>query len=335
MSVPPSARQDPRIQALTKRYVGCVAALTLVSALVTALAMARLVAPASGLVVAVAILVLPTCGFALMLWTRAQVRALKEQEGWTATAQRAAAVVGDGQLPRPIPLAWELLHLVIVVALAATAFATYDRLPEMVPLQIELDGSVSEYARRSLGVALYPVAIASFMGIVFAASHAMILRSKRPIDPAAPATSAYAYGRFARLQSLIMLVGGLALNACIGVTYFASALGGISTLDAAVAVTAAALVFVVVELWAALYQGQSGARLAAELRTSDELARDDDAFWKLGSFYVNRDDPAVVVPKRFGVGWTINLARPVAWALLGGLVVLTAAFCLAAKAMVG
>jgi uncharacterized membrane protein len=38
---------------------------------------------------------------------------------------------------------------------------------------------------------------------------------------------------------------------------------------------------------------------------------DDDSHWKAGLFYVNPDDPAILVPKRLGIGWTINLGRPV------------------------
>ncbi|MGN6128641.1 MAG: DUF5808 domain-containing protein [Humibacter sp.] len=39
-------------------------------------------------------------------------------------------------------------------------------------------------------------------------------------------------------------------------------------------------------------------------------APDDDRFWKAGIFYVNRDDPAIMVPRRFGAGWTMNLGHP-------------------------
>lgn len=37
--------------------------------------------------------------------------------------------------------------------------------------------------------------------------------------------------------------------------------------------------------------------------------------WKGGMFYVNRDDPALMVEKRFGIGYTLNYARPAAWVL--------------------
>jgi uncharacterized membrane protein len=32
---------------------------------------------------------------------------------------------------------------------------------------------------------------------------------------------------------------------------------------------------------------------------------------------VNPADPRLVVPKRWGIGWTFNFARPVAWVILG------------------
>ncbi|HWQ08137.1 MAG TPA: DUF5808 domain-containing protein, partial [Holophaga sp.] len=35
--------------------------------------------------------------------------------------------------------------------------------------------------------------------------------------------------------------------------------------------------------------------------------------YRCGSFYVNRDDPRLWVPKRIGAGWTLNYARPAAW----------------------
>jgi uncharacterized membrane protein len=42
--------------------------------------------------------------------------------------------------------------------------------------------------------------------------------------------------------------------------------------------------------------------------------------WRWGLFYVDRDDPALFVPKRLGLGYTFNLGRPSGWAILGALV---------------
>lgn len=48
-----------------------------------------------------------------------------------------------------------------------------------------------------------------------------------------------------------------------------------------------------------------------------------------GVFYANREDPAVVVPKRFGIGWTLNLGRPASWLIVAGLVAICVAVLVA------
>jgi uncharacterized membrane protein len=71
--------------------------------------------------------------------------------------------------------------------------------------------------------------------------------------------------------------------------------------------------------------GQSGARISAEA-PEGSMARDDDELWKLGTFYCNREDPSVFVPKRFGVGWTINIANPRTWLVVALFVAVTVLF---------
>jgi uncharacterized protein DUF5808 len=43
--------------------------------------------------------------------------------------------------------------------------------------------------------------------------------------------------------------------------------------------------------------------------------RPPDAAWK-GSFYSNANDPALLVPKRFGIGYTLNFGNPWSWVVL-------------------
>lgn len=44
-------------------------------------------------------------------------------------------------------------------------------------------------------------------------------------------------------------------------------------------------------------------------------ARPADDKWK-GVFYCNPDDPAVLVPKRHGIGYTLNFGNPWSWVVL-------------------
>jgi uncharacterized membrane protein len=51
----------------------------------------------------------------------------------------------------------------------------------------------------------------------------------------------------------------------------------------------------------------------------------DPNLWKAGVFYVNPSDPALFVPKRYGIGYTINFGNRWAWLVMGILAVLIAA----------
>ena len=46
-------------------------------------------------------------------------------------------------------------------------------------------------------------------------------------------------------------------------------------------------------------------------------------------FYCNPDDASLFLPERFGVGWTLNWARPAVWAIVAGGFMVTAAFVVA------
>jgi uncharacterized membrane protein len=50
--------------------------------------------------------------------------------------------------------------------------------------------------------------------------------------------------------------------------------------------------------------------------------RDDDRYWRGGLFYINREDPALMVPRRFGLGWTLNFGNPTTAMLAAGVVAL-------------
>lgn len=335
VTVPPSAKADPRVRTLYRSYALAMAALAVIGIPAMIILLPQADEGTITATVTAATLLPIIVSFALMLRARARIRALKQVEGWTAETDRSVAVVADASIPQPIPLAWELLHLILVAALAAYALLSYDRLPELIPLHAGFDGTVDDYAGKSWGTVLFPALMAAFMGIMFAFAHWGILRSKRPVNPASPATSALAYGRFARAQSIVMLVGGLALSACTGIAFFLSTVGFVSLGTAGTITTIAVLAFVGAEIWMAVRLGQSGGLLAAELRAGDELARDEDSRWKLGVFYANPDDPSIFVPKRFGVGWTLNFSRPAAWLLIVLLIALAIGSTLAASGLVG
>jgi uncharacterized membrane protein len=82
-----------------------------------------------------------------------------------------------------------------------------------------------------------------------------------------------------------------------------------------------AFVFVLVVILVLARLGQGGSRLAAAEKSSTASAvavgdRTPDRYWKLGVFYFNPDDSAIFVEKRFGLGYSLNFARPTTWGIM-------------------
>jgi uncharacterized membrane protein len=81
--------------------------------------------------------------------------------------------------------------------------------------------------------------------------------------------------------------------------------------------------------------GQGGSRSAPEGRRSQQRTvgqpvgdQTEDGNWLLGVFYFNRDDPSVLIEKRFGIGYTLNFARPISWVIIIAVLLLPLTFIL-------
>lgn len=83
------------------------------------------------------------------------------------------------------------------------------------------------------------------------------------------------------------------------------------------------LVLVLVAMVMLARLGQGGSRVPAANETPSVISafpvvgdRTQDNYWKLGIFYFNQDDPAVLIEKRFGLGYTLNFARLATWIIV-------------------
>ncbi|WP_165172373.1 DUF1648 domain-containing protein [Adlercreutzia sp. ZJ242] len=329
-------------------------------------------ADANALIGAIALLALipAAASFVLMLRNRRKVMAIKRERGWHAPRQQAAALVAEGDVPGPVSLAWNLLYLPVMLFVAALGATWYPLMPDMIPMHVDFAGNVNDYSPKSPWSASFPLVVIAFLAATLMLCHWSMTRSKRPTNPGAPMTSALAYGLFARAQSIFLLACGLILSLTMGVAFMASSAGFITLNAAAVIICAACVPVVAGSLILAVVYGQNGSRLFRRMEAAGAASAgaalgtgaapatgssagassgagaasgdaaadaplmpfDDDAHWKLGVFYFNPDDASLWLPERFGIGWTINLARPAARAFIGGFALLTimfAALCFA------
>lgn len=322
VSVPETAQADPRIRSMRRVYLVCVLVISAASAIA-----ALVLSSAYPLAMAAVVCVPVIAGFALMLVFRNRVRAIKRAEGWGTRSARLSTVAGaaEANAPRPLPLTWNLLYLPVILATLALSLALYPAMPDPVPVHFDAAGVADDYMAKGWQVIAMPIAVQAFMALCLTASHWQILRSRRPSSPEHPVASAIAYGMFARAQSATLLVTGIVTTASIAIMPLTFA--GVVTSDQSfVALIVIIIAAILPNLVVSLVYGQAGSRLLRRMTASDALDFDDDERWRLGLFYVNREDPSVVVPRRFGVGWAMNWGNPKSWGLTALLVVALTAF---------
>ena len=325
VTVPDTAAHDPYLRRLKRCYALIMSALTAVLTAVGAFGAFTGDAGLALAVLCVGMLLLCIGSYGLMLYFRSKVRSYKKEQGWQASARESVAVVGDAPVPRAVSLKWNLLYLPVIAVTLAIGAVGYAQMPDLIPQHMNFQGEVTEYMEKTPFTILVPALIVAFVAACMAFAHWTILRSKRPSNPSAPATSALAYGMFARAQSILLVAGGLALS-LLGPVMELSFIGVIGLGQAGVFVVALALVIVVGSIVVSLVYGQGGSRVFSRMAASERLLADDDEHWKLGVFYYNPDDASLFLPERFGIGWTMNWARPAVWAIMLAGLVLTVAF---------
>lgn len=336
VTVPADKQNDERLLALKRRYSKSVllvsGVLALLAAVVFFLQMRQPSGMSEPMLAAVVLLgtLLPiVVSFVLMLRARRKVQAIKAQEDWRAVSQQTLAFIAEDDAPGAIPLAWNLLYIPLIAACMVLAWILYPSMPDQIPMHMNFAGEVDSLVDKWPVVFAFPLLLTAFMALTMAFCHWTILRSKRPTDLGAPVTSAYAYGMFARAQSIFLLATGLVVTAAIDFGFVFSAAELISLGQMTGIVLAVSFLVVVAAVVLSVVYGQAGSKLHARMASETgnaQLGFDDDEHWILGIFYFNRDDASVFLPERFGIGWTINLARPAAWVLLVALIVVTAAF---------
>ena len=338
VTIPESAQADVRFLAFRKRYAAAVLAVTLICAVALGvvsnvvlgkMSSAADAASLNAILVAaiVATATIPLiASFALMLHYRKKVKAIKREEGWRAERDEAVALIGFEEAPAPPSLAWNVVYVPIVLITLALGLALYPSTPDLVPTHIDFAGNVNQWTPKGTALIAFPLLVEVFMAACFIFSHWMTIRSKKDVDPARPAISAYAYGAFARAECILLLVSGSVLTAVLGIVMILMMTETLSMLVTMVLIIVATLVFVGATIAFSVVYGQSGSRLVKRLEENGDIIADNDEHWKAGIFSWNKGDASLILPKRFGVGWTMNWARPAAWVIVGGITLASIAF---------
>jgi uncharacterized membrane protein len=216
------------------------------------------------------------------------------------------------------------------------AWAHYADMPASVPTHFGPSGRADAWKPKSfLTVMLLPL-MTLLMGVGLSGFAWLTARAKRAIRLSDQGASLEAQVRFrgamAGFLSGTALLATLML-ALMAVTSIQVGLGWRPGLPAGVmALTIVLLIYAIGgTIYLAFRYGQGGARLE-RARTDTPLTNGlaDNRSWVLGMFYVNREDPSILVERRFGLGYTINFGNWKALLLLGVFTGIIIGICVAA-----
>ena len=198
-----------------------------------------------------------------------------------------------------------LLPFLILAVAAAVLHWQWDRIPTRFPLHRNIAGHVDRWGRRNFastyGMLLTGAAMQSLL-LLFGVA---VLRGSR--RGATSGESANWTGRFRRANLRVFTVMMTALAVLYsGIPLLPMVVSGDMLRRYVWLVPVALLAVVGLLLWPLI-------RLARETGNGSDPTPDD--CWKLGQIYYNPGDPALMVEKRFGLGYTLNFGNPLAWGM--------------------
>ncbi|WP_168120315.1 DUF5808 domain-containing protein [Paenibacillus sp. HB172176] len=256
--------------------------------------------------------------FGIYLRQHGAVKRLKREEKWMATPSQMVQVnTKFRQSKLTVSYLWFIPHLLLIVSSVLIGVLGYDDFPDRIAMHYDMNGEVDRYADKSYWTVLWPAFIQMFLLLVFAMVNYSIGRSKQIVEGNDPEGSLQRNIAFRRIWSGFMMVMGFLVMAM----FSAVQLGMLKGWDpqSITYLTLGITGFILIgSISLSIITGQGGSRLKAGTGTKpgSSTSADHDRYWKLGQFYYNGNDPALFVEKRFGVGWTMNFARPLGWLML-------------------
>lgn len=260
--------------------------------------------------------------FLVYLHFHRKMKQIKMTENWKLEKQPKLVVdtkFRDKKLT--ISYYWYVIPFVICIFTGAITWFLYERIPNQIPIHNDLAGNIT-YSDKTIGTVSILPFTQLFLFAIFLFVHYIINVSKQQTGAENPKVSVQQNLLFRRRWSIFMLISGtmtILLFLFIQLTFIYPTL--IPYEDIIIFSTIGFILIGTIIL--SIVTGQGGSRINLEKpMNEDVMDRDDDQHWKLGQFYFNKDDPALFIEKRFGIGWTNNWARPMSWVLISCILLL-------------
>ena len=254
-----------------------------------------------------------------------KVKELKKENGWTY--EKRNFVITDTTLRkpkkddklRPINNNWFLFLLIVPIVIIMITIYRYNFSPETINFMGISNIEFGKLSIKEIFVLFqFPIAQLFTITLMYIINK-IIVNSRVDLNSGEIEKSIIRKKKFRRLGSILMLFTSIEITIMFSTLQIAMLYNfNITMINNIFSIIIAITMFLFMIEFIKI--GQGGRNINEETE-KDELYKDDDDKWILGGLYFNKNDPAWMVEKRRGIGWTINFANPKGWLFIGGLIV--------------
>lgn len=320
VSIPESMYGRDDFKAMRKKYSLLLTSIGLLTTVILFIIGLQVSEATAYIIYSVLIIVFIIGSFLLYLPFHFKMKQIKQAENWQAA--RTQSLIIDTKFHQEKLTHsnwWFTIPVLITLATITITFILYDVIPEKLPMHTDFSGKVT-YSDKSIGTLLLIPGSQVFLVILFIFINVIIRMTKQQVSVENPDKSKRQGIIFRRRWSAYLVFTSTLTAILLLFTQLSFIYPSLDNYHEPVIFTITAIIMIVT-LALAFTTGQGGSRVNINDQHDESVIdRDDDRFWKLGQFYVNRNDPSIFVEKRFGVGWTNNWAHPLSWVLVGALI---------------
>ncbi len=220
-----------------------------------------------------------------------------------------------------VPWKLYLIPLLMIVGISVFTFVNYGNVPDKLPMHWDFSGNINRYSDKSFGTLAAMPLVGLFTLIVMLVVNFSIVMMKQQNYNKKPKVGAENILR-ARVIWSYFLVG----MATVMIALFIVAQLMIMTLLKSMVLVNVLTVIIVMfsiitPIIIGLKVGNMGEKLSKDTETGEH--KDDDKWILGGTIYYDKEDPTIFVPKRVGIGSTINFGNKKALIIFVSFIVLS------------
>lgn len=193
------------------------------------------------------------------------------------------------------------IPFLILILVCIYTISKYNTLPDVIPIHWGVNGKADAFSKKSIMNLASIILISILTGFLIYISSLATLKTRFKLDPNNMKESKNINLNCLNKFGITFFI----LNMSINMLFIYTLIATINSSDLNIYI----MLFTTISLiFSSIYLIYIYYKLPNNSKNVGYTVDDNDSKWILGSFYYNKNDPSLFVQKRFGVGWTVNLA---------------------------